>query len=121
MKLSGVIPPESVLKLIKADKRTPLWKRKIGLLCRIGFYSEQDGLDVVWIVDESGRYCETINQAMIHEYFEVINLSKQNDLYGEAALPIQAIRFPTQEWLWSCPTPPTASLPPRTGHGPMTP
>src|SRR5688572_15257454 len=65
-KLPQPIPPRSVVELVRADNRTPTWRRQIGRRFRIGYYSPQDGLDTVWLVDDVGTYCQTADQASMN-------------------------------------------------------
>jgi hypothetical protein len=59
------------LKLVKADTSTPLWEDQIGRIFTVGEYSEEDGNDCVWLINERGEYEQTIDQASVLEYFEV--------------------------------------------------
>jgi hypothetical protein len=74
-----IIPPLSVVKVTSAD---PEWGRLLGLEFRIGYYRESDGLDCVWLVDETGDYCRTADQEMILEHFDVLHLSEEKDVFG---------------------------------------
>src|SRR5262245_42098219 len=76
------IPPGSVVKLIRTDRRTPAWKGQVGRRFRIGYYSKQDGLDVVWLVDAAGKYCQTADHHCLSSYFRIVRLSRETDLYG---------------------------------------
>ncbi len=78
----SVIPPRSLVELISADENTPLWKRRIGKQYRIGYYNPQDGLDVIWLVDEYGKYCETIDHDYLMKYFRIIKLCKTKNYFG---------------------------------------
>lgn len=49
---------------------------------RIGYYSQQDGLDVIWLVNENGEYEQTTDRAFLLKYFEPIEISDETDLYG---------------------------------------
>lgn len=88
IKIPLVVPPRSVVELIKTDEKTPLWKNKIGTQYRIGYYSEQDGLETLWLVDDQGNYCETIDRASVSEYFKIIRLSRVRDYFGKHSKPI---------------------------------
>jgi hypothetical protein len=77
-----VIPPLSVVKVIRVTANEPGWVGYEGRIFRIGYYSRQDGLDCVWLVSDSGEYGETIDQDMIRTHFEVLALSDETDLYG---------------------------------------
>ena len=71
-----VIPPRSVVKLLAA------WGDDQGRIFRIGYYSRQDGLNCVWLVNEAGSYEQTTDQKSIGKDFEVLKLSTETDLYG---------------------------------------
>ncbi|MCA9469427.1 MAG: hypothetical protein KC643_28840 [Nitrospira sp.] len=76
------IPPRSIVELIKADKKTPCWKDRLGKRYRVGYYSKNDGLDVIWLVDDKGIYEGTTDHKFLFKYFKIIRLSKETDLYG---------------------------------------
>jgi hypothetical protein len=78
-----VIPPETIVKLVKADGKTAEWKKEVGTVFRVGYYSKQDGLDTIWLVDASGSYCQATSRDFLLQYFEIIKLSQYNDPYGE--------------------------------------
>jgi hypothetical protein len=82
------IPPRSVVELVAADRRTPLWRGQIGRRFRVGYYSPQDGLDTIWLVDDGGSYCQTINHAGLEKYFRVIRRSREADLFGRKRRPL---------------------------------
>jgi len=71
-----VIPPRSVVRL------TADWGNKKGRVFRIGYYSRQDGLNCVWLVNNSGEYEQTTDQNSIDKDFEVLKLSTETDLFG---------------------------------------
>jgi hypothetical protein len=71
-----VIPPRSVVKLLSP------WRNNQGRIFRIGYYSRQDGLNCVWLVNETGYYEQTTDQRSIEKDFEVLKLSVETDLYG---------------------------------------
>ncbi len=48
----------------------------------IGYYSKNDGLDCVWLVNAKGEYQETVDQKMIKTHFELLELSDETDLFG---------------------------------------
>jgi hypothetical protein len=78
----GIIPPRTVVKLKRSDSNTPMWKKRIGQQFRIGYYSKKDGLDLIWLVDENGFYCETTDREYLLKYFDIVKLSREKDLYG---------------------------------------
>lgn len=71
-----VIPPRSVVRLVSQ------WGNDQGKIFRIGYYSRQDGLNCVWLVNELGSYEQTTDQKFIEENFEVLQLSMETDMYG---------------------------------------
>ena len=88
MKLSPIIPPLSVVRLVRADGLTPAWKNQVGRSFRVGYYSRQDGTDCVWLVNDAGEYEQTVDQKSIHDYFEVVERSSERSLYGAKRGPI---------------------------------
>ena len=81
-KPSEVIPPRSVVELIKADKKTPVWKDKVGTRFRIGYYNPNHGLEDIWIVNDEGEYWDVIDNDLLEKYFKVIKISNEKDLFG---------------------------------------
>jgi hypothetical protein len=71
-----VIPPLSVVKLLAK------WGNDQGRIFRIGYYSQQDGLNCIWLVNESGEYEQATDQKSMGKEFEVLYLSNETDLYG---------------------------------------
>ncbi|MGA9068992.1 MAG: hypothetical protein WB424_01980 [Terracidiphilus sp.] len=74
--LGKVIPPQSIVKLLSP------WGNDQGRVFRIGYYSRQDGLNCVWLVNETGSYEQTTDQSSIEKDFEVLQLSTETDMYG---------------------------------------
>jgi hypothetical protein len=89
------IPPKSVVQISRADHLTPGWKDEIGKVFRIGYYSRMDGLDCVWLVDEVGEYEQTTDHEALFEYFDIIMVSDETDLYGVNRPKLPAIRKAT--------------------------
>jgi hypothetical protein len=83
-----ILPPRSVVRVRAVD---PDWdsKMKLGDTFRIGYYSKQDGPNVVWLVNAVGEYQETWDQVSLLETFEVVERSDETDIYG--------VRRPTLE------------------------
>jgi hypothetical protein len=79
---SSVIPPLSVVKIVKVTTDEPAWNSYEGRIFRIGYYRKNDGLDCVWLVDDQGSYSETIDQEMVRTHCEVLERSDEADLYG---------------------------------------
>ena len=77
-----VIPPRSRVRLVKADKRTLSWRKNLGRLFRIGYYSRKDGLDCIWLVNGDGEYEQTTDREFLVKYFEIERLSTETNFYG---------------------------------------
>ena len=92
-KLPAIIPPRSVFRLARSDGRTPGWKADVGRSFRIGYYSRQDGLDVVWLVNEQGKYEQTTNRDFLLKYFEPIEISNETNLYGIGKPQFEPLRL----------------------------
>jgi len=94
------LPPASILRLKVAPPEGDLWHDKLGRYCRVGFYNQADGDEVVWLVNEDGEYCETTDLGDIEEYFEVVEISDVRDYYGDISTPLAAIAEPAMKWRW---------------------
>ena len=75
------IPPRSVVRV--KGSPTKNWKSNIGKRFRVGYYSPQDGLDCIWLVDDDGEYQETVDHEFLYEFFEIELLSKERSLHGK--------------------------------------
>lgn len=71
-----------MVRIAKVTTDEPAWNSYEGRIFRIGYYSKQDGLDCVWLVDDDGNYNETVDQEMIRTHFEVLERSGETDFYG---------------------------------------
>jgi hypothetical protein len=71
------IPPRSVVMVRR--KRGSL---RPGQKFRVGYYSWQDGLDCIWLVDEKGEHNQTIDHEFLLTHFEIETQSKERSLYG---------------------------------------
>lgn len=93
------IKPMSVVKLIK-DYGGKHSKYNVGRMCRIGFYSKKDGLDVIWLVDQNGNYCSTLDHEFLELYFEVVEESNVFDYHGLNCDVINCLDNPSLDWMW---------------------
>ena len=91
MPLPSVIPPRSVVALVRADATTPAWRERVGEKFRVGYYSPNDGLDVIWLVDGDGRYAESVDPAGLLRHFSVDRLSDQTDWFGVNRPPLDKL------------------------------
>jgi len=92
---ANILPPRSVVKLVRADKDTRKWKANIGRRFRIGYYSRQDGLDCIWLVNDAGEYEQTTDQESIQKYFKIIKRSSEKDLFGTNRRRLPRLRTST--------------------------
>ncbi len=92
-RLPKVIPPRSVFRLIRSDHRTPAWKSDVGRAFRIGYYSRQDGLGTIWLVNEEGKYEQTTDRGFLVKYFEPVQITDETDLYGKGKPQFGTLRL----------------------------
>ena len=59
------------------------WRANIGRSLRIGYYSRQDGLDCIWLVNDKGKYEQTIDHEFLSRYFETKEISRERSIYGK--------------------------------------
>jgi hypothetical protein len=59
------------------------WRKNVGRQFRVGYYSRLDGLDCIWLVNNEGKYEQTIDHQFLAKYFEITALSKERSLYGK--------------------------------------
>jgi hypothetical protein len=88
MKIPRVIPPETVVRLDRYDDFTPHWKKQIGREFRVGYYSSQDGMECIWLVNDRGEYEQTTDRASLLMYFEILRLSQETGLFGSRRAPL---------------------------------
>jgi hypothetical protein len=75
-----VIPPKSVIRLFR--KEEGMEGLNVGDNFRIGYYSKQDGPNIVWLVNDAGDYLQTWDQQSLLDYFKVVERSDETDTYG---------------------------------------
>ncbi len=74
------IPPCSIVRVKTSPGKS--WRKNAGRLFRIGYYSWRDGLDCIWLVNEEGKYEQTIDHDFLQNHFEIETVSKERSLYG---------------------------------------
>jgi len=89
--LPKVIPPKTIVKLVRYDYNTPGWKDEVGNVYCIGYYRKQDGLDSLWLVDTDGKYCQTTDKDYLLKFFEILKLGDTTDYYGDNSPSISGI------------------------------
>ena len=86
------IPPMSVVRLASYPyQRASAWRKDLGAIFRVGYYSQRDGLDCIWLVNELGGYQETLDHDYLRKYFDIIQVSLEKNLYGRRRPPIGPI------------------------------
>jgi len=88
MRIPLVIPPKTLVRLSRYDESTPGWRKQIGREFRVGYYSPQDGLDCIWLVNDSGEYEQATDRKRLLMYFDLLRLSHETDLFGEKRAPL---------------------------------
>jgi hypothetical protein len=86
------IPPQSVVRLAGVNRRTPGWRKEIGRIFRIGYYSHNDGLDCIWLVNDDGKYEQTTDHKFLYRCFDIIHSAKDTNWYGRRRSRITPIR-----------------------------
>src|SRR5690349_19861726 len=92
-RLPKVIPPRSRVRLARADRNTPVYRKKLGRQICVGYYSRQDGMDCIWLVNEDRKYEHTTDREDLLRYFEIERLTTERDYYGkhkQKLLPLRA-------------------------------
>ena len=54
----------------------------MGMVLRVGYYSRQDGTNVIWLVYPDGRYNETPDHRFLNRHFNVVVPSPETDVFG---------------------------------------
>jgi hypothetical protein len=75
------IPPRTVVRA--KDSSSLKAKGNGNKRFRVGYYSRQDGLDCIWLVNNDGEYQETVDHEFLYKFFEIELLSKERSLYGK--------------------------------------
>jgi hypothetical protein len=52
-----------------------------------------DGLDCIWLIDESGEYDQTLDHDYLYKYFDFLFVSKERSLYGKGRPPFGPINW----------------------------
>lgn len=90
--LPEVIPPRSVVRLVRADRSTPHWRDKIGNRYRVGYYSPRHGMEEINLLDEEGCFFDAVDRRHLTEYFRVERLSRETDTFGATRRPMGPLR-----------------------------
>jgi hypothetical protein len=85
------IPPLSVVRVAHHGE-TKFIRRHAGRIYRIGYYSRQDGLDWVWLVDDQAVYEWTVDHETLYRNFDIIHFANDTNWYGRRRPKIPPIR-----------------------------
>jgi hypothetical protein len=92
-RIPRIIPPRSVVILASVDQhRTPDWQEDRGRIFRIGYYNARDGLDCIWLVNDAGKYEQTIDRTSLLKHFVILKLSNEKDLYGTSRPKLRPVK-----------------------------
>jgi hypothetical protein len=80
--LPKIIPPRSRVRVARADQTTPEWQKEVGRQFRVGYYSRQDGLNCIWLVNEKGEYEQSTDRDGLLQYFCIEKLTDEREYYG---------------------------------------
>lgn len=75
-------PPLTVVRLKKLWPHARKQGHEKGEIWRVGYYSKQDGLKCIWLVDEKGEYNWTAEASWLDDKFEVLSLSREKSYFG---------------------------------------
>src|SRR5882724_732220 len=95
MKIPKIIPPRSLVRVIKTDASAPADRMHVGQQYRVGYYSPADGLCVIWLVDDRGKYFATTDKQDLIKRYEIEQLSNETDYYGDHRSRLRPRRFVT--------------------------
>jgi len=97
MKIPKIIPPRSLVRVIKTDASAPADRMCVGQQYRVGYYSPADGLEVIWLVDDRGKYFATADRQYLIERYEIEHLSNETDYYGDHRPLLRPRKFVTSK------------------------
>jgi hypothetical protein len=83
------VPPTTLIA-VREDNPGP-YSRLLNQTLRVGYYSKQDGLNVIWIVYPDGKYGESTDHACLNRFFRVISVPEETDFHGDNRTILQAI------------------------------
>jgi hypothetical protein len=75
------IPPGTVVRVKGSHAKK--WKGDGNQCFRVGYYSRKDGLDCIWLVNDDGKYQQTVDHEFLYKFFKIEILSKERSLYGK--------------------------------------
>ena len=89
----SIVPPRSLIECVSYNRRTGAYRSDVGRQYRVGYYGAcRDGSDVVWLVDERGKYVATTSHEDLKKYFKIIRRSAERDYFGDKRPPLRPLR-----------------------------
>jgi hypothetical protein len=74
------VPPCSVVRVKNAPKNP--WRAEVGRRFRVGYYSQQDGLDCILLVNDQGKYEQSLDHETLARFFDIETVSQERSRYG---------------------------------------
>ena len=84
-------PPLTVIRLKKLWPHARKQGHEKGEIWRVGYYSRQDGLECIWLVDDRGEYSWTVEVSGLEDKFEILSRSKEKNRYGRNCPPFRKL------------------------------
>ena len=85
------IPPGSVVRVAyRGPNRS--FRKQNGRVFRVGYYSRQDGLNCIWLVNDEGKYEQTVDHEFLYRWFDVISFAADANWYGRRRPILPTIR-----------------------------
>jgi hypothetical protein len=79
---TDILVPGTVLKLLKLWPNARKQGHEVGEIWRVGYYTKNDGLETIWLVDRHGSYCWTADREFIADKFSIEYVPRNRSLYG---------------------------------------
>lgn len=98
MEIPEVIPPRTRVLLRGGAGLGAAHRQDVGREFRVGYYSHDDGLDCIWLVNERGEYEQTVDKAYLLKHFEIVKWGRASDPYGEGLRPMRALGGAREKW-----------------------
>jgi hypothetical protein len=92
MELPKVIPPKTRVVLRGGPGLGSEHRAEAGRAFRVGYYSREDGLDCIWLVNDAGEYEQTVDRDYLVKHFDVVRLGRAADPFGEGEPRLRPLR-----------------------------
>ena len=81
--MSKILPPRTVLKLVKLWPHARKHGHEKGDIHRVGYYCKKCGIETVWLVNHEGKYDWTADKEWIEKHFIIVEFSKERSVFGK--------------------------------------